>query len=113
MIRPWTRALLLLALACRPRPDAPPQGWIDVTTPPPTGTAPGGAACLSADECLSGICEGQGCGDDQPGVCVDGPRACTRDLATYCGCDGQVFQTSGSCPNRRYAHRGACESITE
>jgi len=27
---------------------------------------------------------------------------------TYCGCDGQTFQGSGSCPPRPYSHRGAC-----
>lgn len=67
-----------------------------------------GEACLSATECASGICEGQGCGDDTPGVCAPAERGCTRDLVTYCGCDGQEFRTSGSCPGQRYAQKGTC-----
>ncbi|MCH9687056.1 MAG: hypothetical protein K0V04_36815, partial [Deltaproteobacteria bacterium] len=47
-------------------------------------------------------------GDDLPGQCASNERACTRDYATYCGCDGQEFHGSGSCPGQRYAHRGEC-----
>ncbi len=68
-----------------------------------------GADCLAADECVSGICEGQGCADNQPGKCMPRARGCTRDLRSYCGCDGKTFQTSGSCPGRRFASRGRCE----
>jgi hypothetical protein len=39
---------------------------------------------------------------------VSTERMCTRDLAEYCGCDGQTFTGSGSCPGGRYAYRGAC-----
>jgi hypothetical protein len=38
---------------------------------------------------------------------------CTRDLATYCGCDGKPFQNSGSCPGGRYAYRGECAPALE
>lgn len=69
---------------------------------------PDGAACLDGAECAGGTCEGQGCGDDAPGVCVSSQRVCTMDLRQYCGCDGQTFNGSGSCPNRRYASKGAC-----
>ncbi|MBK9031737.1 MAG: hypothetical protein IPL61_10500 [Myxococcales bacterium] len=69
---------------------------------------PDGAACLDAAECGSGTCEGAGCGDDAPGTCVSAARACTMDMAPYCGCDGQTFRTSGTCAGRRYASRGAC-----
>ena len=74
----------------------------------PGGVADGGA-CLAATDCQSGVCEGEGCGDDTPGVCVASNRACTRDLRPYCGCDGQTFRTSGSCPGRRYSSRTMCE----
>ncbi|MEZ4366156.1 MAG: hypothetical protein R2939_07690 [Kofleriaceae bacterium] len=73
-------------------------------------TTPGadGAACLAAADCASGVCEGLGCDASAPGVCAPAQRACTRDLRAYCGCDGQTFRTSGSCPGRRYARAGAC-----
>jgi hypothetical protein len=75
-------------------------------------TEPGGGAdgspCLAASDCTSGICEGEGCGDDQPGTCMPTARMCTKDLRAYCGCDGQTFHSSGSCPGQRYASRGEC-----
>lgn len=67
------------------------------------------AACLSDADCAGGVCEGEGCGDDAPGHCAPRVRPCTKDLATYCSCDGRTFRGSGSCPGRRYAHRGACQ----
>jgi hypothetical protein len=74
------------------------------------GPTPGadGSPCLAASDCQSGVCEGQGCGDDQPGECKPAARACTRDLRPYCGCDGQTFRSSGSCPGQRYAAAGEC-----
>lgn len=67
-----------------------------------------GESCLAADECESGVCEGEGCGDDQPGTCADAERMCTRDLQQYCGCDGETFGASGSCPGARYSAKGPC-----
>ena len=69
---------------------------------------PVGAPCLAASECDSGVCEGQGCGSDQPGTCAARARGCTRDLRSYCGCDGQTFRASGSCPGQRFSARAAC-----
>jgi hypothetical protein len=70
---------------------------------PPTKT------CLSDADCDGGgVCEGQGCGDDEPGTCKPKARMCTRDSRAYCGCDGQTFRASGSCPGRRYAREGEC-----
>jgi hypothetical protein len=66
-----------------------------------------GAACSVASQCASGICEGEGCGAEQ-GRCAAKVAPCTRDLVTYCGCDGRTFQASGSCPRQRYVRRGAC-----
>jgi len=72
-----------------------------------TETTEGG--CLSDSDCEGGgTCEGEGCGDDQPGTCGASDRMCTRDAQMYCGCDGENFRGSGSCPGRRYAHRGEC-----
>ncbi|MCA9683750.1 MAG: hypothetical protein KC457_16240 [Myxococcales bacterium] len=72
-------------------------------------TLPTGPICNADADCSDGqICEGIGCEPGQ-GRCVDGGRMCTRDLATYCGCDGKDFQSSGSCPGRRFAYSGPCE----
>ena len=67
-----------------------------------------GESCLASSDCASGLCEGQGCGDDQPGTCQPNDRKCTYDLQAYCGCDGVTFEAGGNCPNRRFAERGAC-----
>lgn len=69
---------------------------------------PEGSACLAATDCQSGVCEGQGCGDDRPGTCAPAKRGCTKDLRAYCGCDGKTFRGSGSCPGRRYSTKGEC-----
>ncbi|HEU4612759.1 MAG TPA: hypothetical protein VFS15_11805 [Kofleriaceae bacterium] len=74
------------------------------------GAAADGAACLAGTDCASGVCEGQGCDPHLPGTCMPKARACTRDLRAYCGCDGVTFKTSGSCPGRRFAARGACSA---
>jgi hypothetical protein len=71
--------------------------------------ASNGAACTASTECASGLCEGQGCGAGQ-GRCVARDRSCTFDIQAYCGCDGTTFDASGSCPERRYQHRGACKA---
>ena len=69
-----------------------------------------GEPCNTNADCQSGICEGPGC-DDLQGRCVpkNSERACTDDVRQRCGCDGITFSGSGSCPDRRYAHDGACE----
>jgi hypothetical protein len=78
----------------------------DWNKPNPNGKAVG-EACAKPDDCQSGVCEGEGCSSGP--TCVDANRSCTRDLATFCGCDGQSFSASGSCPGRPFAKRGACE----
>lgn len=77
-----------------------------------TGAVPEGGACAAASDCSSGVCEGKGCDGNGP-VCVAQKRMCTKDLRAYCGCDGRTFRTSGSCPGRPYAERGACASAEE
>ena len=67
-----------------------------------------GAPCLAATDCTSGVCEGLGCGADTPGVCMPKSRRCTRDRRPYCGCDGNTFYGSGTCPGKRYSARDMC-----
>ena len=77
---------------------------------PGAGTGKGvrdGGACERGDQCASGVCEGEGCGPDRKGVCMSQNRSCTRDLRAFCGCDGQTFRASGSCPGRRFSARAA------
>jgi len=69
-----------------------------------------GEACADGRQCRSGQCLGEGlegCASAAGGVC--GQQACTRDLMTYCGCNGVEFRASGTCPDRQFAYRGPCE----
>lgn len=93
-----------------PTPVGPEAGKAGGSASGPSSAAPfaDGARCLAGSECASGVCEGQGCGPDQPGTCMPAQRACTRDLRTYCGCNGETFQASGRCPGQRYTERKAC-----
>ena len=118
----WLRAVALTAAllaGCAPSsagapPPSPPTPSYEPPPPRAPGTPPvatgadDGAACLAAADCASGVCEGVGCGADTPGVCMPALRACTRDLRTYCGCDGATFQASGSCPGQRHQDGSAC-----
>jgi hypothetical protein len=70
------------------------------------------APCPEAKSCATDAdCQdGQACvgslGCDETWRCARVP--CTRDLVTYCGCDGKTFQGSGTCPSRKAARRGPC-----
>jgi hypothetical protein len=86
-----------------PTNNGSPGDW---NKPNPNGKA-NGEGCAKPDDCKSGVCEGEGCGAGPK--CVDPNRACTRDLTTYCGCDGQVFSSSGSCAGRPFKKRGSCD----
>lgn len=62
------------------------------------------ADCANGQECLVH----EGCGT--PSYC--GPllgRACTDDIAFYCGCDYMTFTASSTCPTRSFMYRGRCE----
>ena len=69
-----------------------------------------GEKCLSADDCASGVCEGEGCDEATPGTCMPKMRPCTRDIRPYCGCDGETFTGSGNCPGQRFAYPGECKA---
>jgi hypothetical protein len=94
--------------AAPPLEQAPPA--IDAGTAPVSvpALAADGGSCLKHADCASGVCEGEGCSDDKPGTCAPAQRGCTRDLRSYCGCDGKTFKGSGSCPRQRYEAKGAC-----
>lgn len=70
------------------------------------GQAPDFARCLRAEQCKSGICEGEGCDDQHPGTCRPLMEGCGQMAVQYCGCDGKSFSSS-PCPRRRYRSRGA------
>ena len=98
-------AMSLLTSACLSSSGSPPPEQKAGSAPLAAGSD--GSACKTAGDCTSGICEGQGCGEEL-GVCVAANRVCSTDARTYCGCDGITFQASGSCPGRRYAALDAC-----
>lgn len=102
------------APATTQQPEAPtdaaaPAGDPDVEDSAGASTRAAGDSCTAADQCGSGVCEGEGCGDDTPGTCAAPHRMCTRDARSYCGCDGKTFVSSGTCPGQRYASTGACD----
>ena len=84
--------------------DEPPAPGDEAPSPEPAATG-----CTDDSDCDGGVCEGEGCGPGE-GTCQPKDRMCTRDLQPYCGCDGQTFRSSGSCPGGRFAHRGECEA---
>ncbi len=100
------------APAPAPAPASPAPAPAEEPTPAPSGL-PAGAACLEGAQCASGVCEGEGCDEASPGVCAEEERACTTDLVPYCGCDGETFRSSGTCPQRRYEYEGPCEETEE
>lgn len=110
-------ALLAALLACTATPRATDTAASPSPEPAPVDTAAsvddGGATpsggCRTDAECGSNaVCEGEGCGDVL-GTCKPADRMCTRDAQSYCDCEGVTFVASGSCPGRRFAHRGVCE----
>ncbi len=69
--------------------------------------------CTSTSQCgRNEVCLGMpGCG--VPWICTLEPgRLCTDDIARFCGCDGQTFVGSSTCPDRPYQSRGACGTTT-
>jgi hypothetical protein len=67
-----------------------------------------GADCLTATDCASGVCEGEGCDAAHPGHCAKAARICAHNRVQICGCDGKTTTASSTCPRMRYASRGPC-----
>jgi hypothetical protein len=66
-----------------------------------------GASCTSSVDCAKGeMCAGEA-GCDKTWTCQPS-RPCTKDLQPYCGCDGKTFESSGSCPAKKYWKKGGC-----
>ncbi len=91
------------------QPEATSEPGVGAEEPVSSSAGGGeGDPCDATTRCAEGLfCDGaEGC--DTPWTCQP-MRPCTRDLVTYCGCDGETFQNSGTCPGRPYANRGFCE----
>jgi hypothetical protein len=63
-------------------------------------------ACDVGAPCAIGICTGAGC--ESPDWSCSPADDCAADEVTYCGCDGNEFTDSSTCPRRPYTHIGAC-----
>jgi hypothetical protein len=68
---------------------------------PPLRTCRGNVDCAAGEMCTGP----EGCAI--PWTCRPAPP-CTRDLATYCACNGSTFMASSTCPGQPYLHRGNC-----
>ncbi len=70
------------------------------------GSAPTKACTTSKDCAANEMCVGpMGC--EASWTCQPA-TPCTRDRATFCGCDGRDFQSSSTCPLQRYRAKGSC-----
>ncbi len=111
VIRAW---IFAGAPSDRPQPDAgddapdnPTDAGDDAS--PDDSSAPG---CSPANPCgPEQTCTGVTCGG--PWECVAHfddtvQHPCTTETIPFCGCDGVTFEASTICPNRPWAHAGAC-----
>jgi hypothetical protein len=71
-----------------------------------------GSTCTAASPCGPGLnCFADACSDEWQCIAhydetVEHP--CEPETTPYCGCDGVTFEASITCPDRPYAHPGAC-----
>jgi hypothetical protein len=71
-----------------------------------------GAGCTTTSPCATGLtCSGDACSEAWQCVVhfdetVEHP--CDPATMLYCGCDGVTFEASITCPDRPFAHPGAC-----
>lgn len=63
--------------------------------------------CRATADCAQGERCGFVAGCGAPQQCVP-DTGCTKDLVTYCGCDGKEFGGSGTCPAQAFSKRGGC-----
>lgn len=83
----------------------------EATTEAAVETSSGDATCDDATDCTRGrTCMGiEGC--TTIWTCARGVR-CSRDTQAFCGCDGQTFRASMTCPGRPFRRRGPCDDGT-
>jgi hypothetical protein len=84
--------------ACAPTPASV------LATPEPAGPR----VCAGSGDCPRGqVCTGdQGCGMEWH--CARPARPCLDDTQYFCGCDGESFRASMTCPGQPHRHRGSC-----
>ncbi len=107
--------------ASPPSPPEPPAPASPPSPPePPAATPPGPAQsepepaqpsarpCISNRECPRGqVCEGAA-GCDTEWFCARPSQRCIADTQYFCGCGGETFLASMTCPGRPHRHRGSC-----
>lgn len=92
-----------------PEPAATPAAEPPEPPTPSASSTPGPpASCMSSRDCPRGqVCAGApGCGTDWH--CERPRERCVDDTQYFCGCDGESFRASMTCPGRPHRHRGAC-----
>ncbi len=97
-----------------PEPPAPTEPHTRLgsptATPPDRSPAaePAARACTSDRDCPRGqACTGaEGC--ETEWHCAPRRERCVSDAQYFCGCDGQSFRASMTCPGRPFRHRGSC-----
>ncbi len=88
-------------------PDAPDPGGCTATNPcdPVTEICIESMPVATSDNCYTRWeCYTHAPPDDGDTV----QHACPPEIATFCACDGTMFEVPYACPNRPYDHVGAC-----
>lgn len=86
-------------------PDVPDPGSCTTATP----CDPASEICVEVNASATGECYTRWeCYTHAPSEDETVEHACPPETATFCGCDGSMFEMAYACPNRPYDHIGAC-----